>query len=87
MKMSYPVLSAAAVAAFAVSAVAAPALDGAKLLDERCKICHVSARAKMLKKSQADWDSLVTRMVGKGAKLSGAEKKALVEHLAKTYKP
>lgn len=68
----------------ALSAAAAP--DGAQLLDERCKSCHVAARAKMLKKSSAEWDALVTRMMAKGAKLSAPEKKALVDYLAKNYK-
>lgn len=72
---------------FATAAIAAPELDGAKLLDERCKSCHVSARAKMVKKNKAEWEALVNRMVAKGAKLSAPEKTALVDHLAKTYKP
>lgn len=87
MKISSCILSAAAVAAFAGSAVAAPKLDAAKLLDERCSVCHKADRPKAAKKSMAEWDKTVTRMIGKGAKLSEPEKKALVDHLAKTYKP
>ncbi|NVO00152.1 MAG: hypothetical protein HXX17_12570 [Geobacteraceae bacterium] len=87
MKKSLIALSAISTLAFAASAIAAPAIDGAKLLDERCKSCHVSARAKMLKKNKAEWEALVNRMVTKGAKLSASEKTALVDHLAKNYKP
>ena len=87
MKKNLIVLSAISMLAFAASAIAAPALDGAKLLDERCKSCHVSARAKMLKKNKGEWEAVVNRMVAKGAKLSTPEKTALVDHLAKTYKP
>jgi len=87
MKKSLFGLTVAALAAFAGSAFAVPEFDGAKLLDERCSVCHKSERPKAAKKSMADWDKTVTRMMGKGAKLSETEKKALVEHLAKNYKP
>lgn len=87
MKKSLSILAAVSLLGFAGSAVAAPALDGAKLLEERCSVCHKSDRPKAAKKSMADWDKTVTRMMGKGAKLTEPEKKALVEHLAKTYKP
>ena len=87
MKKILSVLSVFSLLGFTGSAVAAPAIDAAKLLEERCSVCHKSDRPKSAKKSMADWDKTVTKMMGKGAKLSEAEKKALVEHLAKTYKP
>lgn len=87
MKKSLSVIFLVSLFGFAVSAVAAPAIDGAKLLDERCSVCHKADRPKAAKKSAAEWDKTVTKMIGKGAKLSEPEKKALVEHLAKTYKP
>jgi hypothetical protein len=87
MKKSLSVIVAVSLSGFAASSLAAPAIDAAKLLDERCSVCHKADRPKAAKKSMADWDKTVTRMMGKGAKLSEAEKKALVEHLAKTYKP
>ena len=87
MKKSLSILSVVSLAGFAGSAVAAPALDAAKLLEERCSVCHATSRPKAAKKSMAEWDKTVTKMMGKGAKLSETEKKALVEHLAKTYKP
>ncbi|PKN11863.1 MAG: hypothetical protein CVU69_10315 [Deltaproteobacteria bacterium HGW-Deltaproteobacteria-4] len=70
-----------------ISIAAAPAKDGASLLEQRCSVCHPAARPKAAKKTPAEWESTVSRMMGKGAQLSGEEKKALVEHLGKTYKP
>lgn len=87
MKKSLSVVTVVSLLGFAGLVFAAPAIDGAKLLEERCSVCHKSDRPKAAKKSMADWDKTVSRMMGKGAKLSAAEKKALVEHLAKTYKP
>jgi cytochrome c5 len=65
----------------------APAVNGAELLEKKCSTCHPSARAKGLKKTAAEWETTVKRMISKGVKLADAEKKALVEYLAKTYKP
>lgn len=87
MKKSLSVVTVVSLLGFAGSAFAAAALDGAKLLEERCSVCHKSDRPKAAKKSMSDWDKTVSRMMGKGAKLSAVEKKALVEHLAKNYKP
>lgn len=60
---------------------------GADLLEQRCSVCHPSARPKGLKKSATQWESTVTRMMGKGAKLTADEKMTLIDYLAKTYKP
>ncbi len=62
-------------------------LDGAALLEQRCSVCHPSARPKAAKKSPEQWASTVTRMQGKGAKISEEERKVLLDHLSKTYKP
>lgn len=87
MKKSVSGITVVSLLGFAASAFASAAIDGTKLLDERCSVCHASSRPKAAKKSMEDWDKTVTRMIGKGAKLSAPEKKALVEYLAKTYKP
>ena len=63
------------------------ALDGATLLDTRCSSCHPATRAKQAKKTLDEWTQTVTRMIGKGAQLTDAEKAALIEYLAKTYGP
>jgi len=87
MKKAVSIISMGSLLGFAVSALATTAVDGAKLLDERCSVCHASSRPKAAKKSMEDWNKTVTRMIGKGAKLSEPEKQVLVEYLAKTYKP
>ena len=70
-----------------IAAEKAFAIDGAEILEKRCSVCHPSAKPKGAKKSKDQWAATVTRMVEKGAKLSADEKKALIDHLAKTYKP
>lgn len=62
-------------------------LSGAELLDVRCSVCHAAERPKGAKKTRTQWEETVTRMMGKGAALTAAEKKILIDHLAKTYKP
>jgi cytochrome c5 len=63
------------------------ALSGAALLEERCSVCHSADRAKQAHKTSDEWDATVTRMIGKGAQLTNAEKKVLVDYLAATYGP
>jgi len=63
------------------------ALDGAALMESRCTVCHNANRIKAAKKSQAQWESVVSRMIQKGAQLSDAEKAALIAYLAQTYAP
>jgi hypothetical protein len=70
-----------------ISIAAAPAKDGASLLEERCSVCHPAARPKAAQKTPAEWESTVSRMIGKGAQLTAGEKKVLVDYLGKTYKP
>lgn len=75
---------------FALPAAAAPPaaeLDGAALLEQRCSVCHPSARPKSKQKTPTEWEATVTRMMGKGASLTPEEKQALVDYLAQTYKP
>ena len=66
---------------------AAPAGDGAALLNERCTACHNLDRVKNAKKTSEQWAQTVSRMAGKGAKVNADEQKALVAYLAKTYAP
>jgi cytochrome c5 len=83
------ILTVLSLATPAVSALAAaPAdIDAAALLEERCAVCHKAERPKSAKKTKAEWEKTVSRMIGKGAVLSAEEKTALIDHLAKTYKP
>jgi mono/diheme cytochrome c family protein len=67
---------------------AAPAVttaDGAALLEDRCSVCHSANRAKQSPRSRDQWDQTVSRMIGKGAHLSDAEKQVLVDYLATNF--
>lgn len=61
--------------------------DGARLLEERCSVCHKTDIPKNARKSRAEWDKTVSRMIDRGAKLSPEEKRTLVRYLSRVYKP
>ncbi len=63
----------------------APVLDGAALLESRCTACHNLNKVKQAKKSLAQWESTVNRMIQKGARLTDAEKAILLQYLAQTF--
>ncbi|MFH0803424.1 MAG: hypothetical protein V2A78_13705 [bacterium] len=65
---------------------ATPAPDGATLLETRCSACHSADKPKQARKTRDQWEQTVTDMIGKGAQLTEAEKKVLVDYLANTYK-
>lgn len=65
--------------------VPAPGSMGATLLETRCSVCHSADRPKGARKTRAEWERTVTRMIGNGAQLAEAEKAVLIDHLAKTY--
>ncbi len=65
----------------------APAPGGETLLMTRCSVCHSADRATRAKKTREQWEQTVTRMIGRGAELTEAEKTVLVDYLAKTYGP
>lgn len=78
------------VIAFAISGsgiAATQAETGDTLLKNRCSVCHSPARAESAQKTRDQWETTVTRMIGKGAQLSSDEKATLVDYLSKTYKP
>ncbi len=64
---------------------AAGALDGKSLVAERCTKCHNMDRIVAKKASADGWKTTVERMMGKGAKLSDAEKQTVIDYLAATY--
>ena len=76
---------------FVLSTIEAPVAlaqdGGAALLEQRCAVCHPSARPKSKQKTPEQWETTVTRMMGKGAQLTSEEKKELIEYMSKTYKP
>jgi branched-chain amino acid transport system substrate-binding protein len=65
--------------------MAPAALDGNKLVDERCTVCHNRERIDAKKASGADraaWEVTVDRMIGNGAQLNAEEREAVLSFLA-----
>lgn len=63
------------------------AINAESLFESRCSVCHGTSIPKAARKTKSQWNEAVERMIAKGAKLSPQEKKALVNYLAKRYKP
>jgi cytochrome c5 len=61
-------------------------VDGKAVLESACTSCHDISRVTSASKTMDGWTSTVDRMIGKGAKLTDAEKTALIAYLAETYK-
>lgn len=57
-------------------------LSGEELVATRCHACHDTARIDAAVYDKAGWERTIGRMVGKGAKVSDAEKAVMVEYLA-----
>lgn len=77
----------AALAALAVTASLAClslAQDASQTVTTACTKCHNTQRicANLGVKDKAAWDSTVTRMMGKGAAVSAAEKPVVVDWLS-----
>lgn len=64
----------------------APTADGAILLRERCATCHALDRVESARKTAEEWERTVVRMIGRGARLTEAERAVLVEYLATHYR-
>jgi mono/diheme cytochrome c family protein len=62
-------------------------LNGESLLEARCSSCHSADRPRQKQKTREEWQTTVTRMIGKGAELTDAEQAQLVDYLAATYGP
>jgi len=60
--------------------------DGKTLLNSRCTTCHSVDRITSAKGTAAEWQQVVDLMVQRGAVLSAAEEKVLVQYLADNYK-
>ena len=70
-----------------VAVTSSPAnTDGATLLQDRCSTCHSLDRVTQKSDTLAGWQSMVSRMVDKGAQLSAEEQAVLAQYLADTYK-
>lgn len=63
----------------------APQADGASLLKARCTACHGLDRVQQATRTPSEWETVVSRMRSKGARLNDAEAAVLVQYLAQTY--
>jgi len=59
--------------------------DGAALVQERCTACHALSRVESKKLTSAEWETIVDKMIGKGAELSADEKILVVNYLAANF--
>ena len=60
-------------------------LDGTALAKERCAQHHDFGRVESAKKTADEWKATVERMIANGAKLTEAEKTAVIAYLAEAY--
>ena len=59
--------------------------DGGALLQERCTVCHTLSRVESKKLTSTEWETIVDKMIGKGAQLTPDEETLVVDYLAATY--
>ena len=60
-------------------------LSGEELLNSRCSVCHSVGLVTGRRGTSDEWDSVVTDMIRRGARLDTSEKNLLIDYLAKTY--
>ena len=60
-------------------------LDGATLVQERCSRCHPLSRIESVRYSAADWQTIVSLMISRGAQLSPEEETLVVNYLATNF--
>lgn len=67
---------------------AAPAGEsGQQVFENQCLICHEADLTKQQRLTRAAWGREVDKMIRWGAKVSEAEKEALVDYLSKNFGP
>jgi cytochrome c5 len=66
---------------------AAPALDGKEVLTRKCFQCHQASMWSSLKGDRKAWESVLYRMVGRGALWTEAEINAMADFLAQSRGP
>ena len=66
---------------------AAPAADGKEILTRKCFQCHQASMWTSLRGDRRAWESVLYRMVGRGALWTEAEINAMAAFLAQTRGP
>lgn len=56
--------------------------DGEALVQARCTICHNTERIDAARYDKAGWEQTADKMIGKGARLTEAERTAVIDYLA-----
>ena len=67
------------------SAQALPAGDGKDVTEKACTACHGIEPIVAIKDDRQGWSDTVDDMVAKGAEISDADKKKIVDYLAKAF--
>jgi cytochrome c5 len=67
----------------ATEAPAAP--EGKSLVESRCSTCHPVSLVETAKKTEAEWQATVERMVASGAQLNQTQQELVIKYLAETY--
>jgi cytochrome c5 len=65
----------------------APAADGKEILTRKCFQCHQASMWSSLRGDRRTWESVLYRMVGRGALWTEAEVNAMAAFLAQTRGP
>ena len=60
--------------------------DGQSLMQERCSVCHSTARITSAHKTVDEWATTVELMISRGAQLNSQEQQTLIDYLAANYK-
>jgi len=60
---------------------------GQTLMQQRCTVCHSTARITSAHMTADQWKATVDKMINNGAQLSPTEEQTLVTYLAQTYHP
>ena len=69
------------------SSPSSPASAGETLMQQRCTVCHSTARIISAHMTADQWKATVDKMINNGAQLSPTEEQTLVTYLAQTYHP
>jgi cytochrome c5 len=56
--------------------------EGKNLVEKKCTVCHNTQRIYLKKRDAAEWETIVDKMIGKGAVVSNADRTKIIEYLA-----
>lgn len=65
-----------------ISTVSAENISPKDIIEKRCTVCHSINRVYSGKKSKAEWEITVDRMISYGAQLNQDERETVIKHLS-----